>query len=97
MIISGLMEDVKEVKGDAVFDHVKEDTGVDSAGDLAESAEDNAKGEDVDADVPLAVENSKEERDDECGADGGDFELTAEFAVEIAAEDELFGDGGDDD
>lgn len=48
---------------------MEENAGVDGAGDFSHGAENDAHGEDVDADVPLAVEEAEEDGDEENGED----------------------------
>lgn len=76
---------------------MKNDTGINRSGYFAETTKNEAHRENIDADVPLTVENSEEERDEKNREEkrklSGDF--GAEFSVEETAEDDFFGDGGD--
>ena len=63
-------------------------TGVNRAGNFAQTAEDEGEGEDVYADVPLAMENTEDDRYDKHGRD--DAKFASEFAIEEAAEDDFF-------
>ena len=51
---------------------MEDDTRIYSAGNFAEDTEDEAEGENIDGDVPLAVEKGKEDGGEESGEDGSE-------------------------
>ena len=51
--------DVHEVKSDTVFNHMKQNAGVDGIGEVAKTTKDETETENINADIPLAVSDAK--------------------------------------
>ena len=83
-------QDIHKIKGQTIFYHVEENTGVNRTGEFAETTEKETENKNIYTNIPLTMHESEKNGDNEYCWNEANF--LSDFAVKPATKNKLFKD-----